>query len=109
VMALKPGTGAPSRSLLTPTTTTVPALRMASKACPMCSFLTTPMAAEGAETLDLVRAGADGSPHLLAVWPTTPGQSQARRAGTVNGGSRAPDRRQARELVRLGQAPARLT
>jgi hypothetical protein len=43
VMALKPGTGAPSRSLLTPTTTTVPALRMAPKACPMCSFLTTPM------------------------------------------------------------------
>ena len=43
VMALEPGTGAPSRSLLTPTTTTVPALRMAPKACPMCSFLTTPM------------------------------------------------------------------
>ena len=43
VMALKPGTGAPSRSLLRPTTTTVPALRMAPKACPMCSFLTTPM------------------------------------------------------------------
>jgi hypothetical protein len=31
-----------------------------------------PEAAEGAETLDLVRAGADGSPHWLAVWSATP-------------------------------------
>jgi hypothetical protein len=29
-----------------------------------------PEAAEGAETLDLARIGADGSPHWLAVWPT---------------------------------------
>ena len=38
VMALKPGTGAPSRSLLTLTTTTVPALRMTPKACPILSM-----------------------------------------------------------------------
>lgn len=30
-----------------------------------------PGAGEGAETLDLVRIGADGSPHWLSVWPTT--------------------------------------
>jgi hypothetical protein len=29
-----------------------------------------PQAAEGAETLDLVRTGADGSPHWLRIWPT---------------------------------------
>jgi hypothetical protein len=29
-----------------------------------------PEAGEGAETLDLVRIGADGSPHWLRVWPT---------------------------------------
>ena len=63
VMALKPGTGAPSRSLLTPITTTVPALRMAPKACPMCSFLTTPMLtiAESApwpSVMDLMNASA---------------------------------------------------
>jgi hypothetical protein len=29
-----------------------------------------PEAGEGAETLDLVRVGADGSPHWLRVWPT---------------------------------------
>jgi len=34
---------------------------------------------EGAETLDLVRIGADGSPHWLAVWPTA--QDNPRHAG----------------------------
>ena len=29
-----------------------------------------PETGEGAETLDLVRIGADGSPHWLRVWPT---------------------------------------
>ena len=29
-----------------------------------------PELAEGAETLDLVRFGADGSPHWSRVWPT---------------------------------------
>ena len=29
-----------------------------------------PEAGEGGETLDLVRIGADGSPHWLGVWPT---------------------------------------
>jgi hypothetical protein len=29
-----------------------------------------PEDAEGAETLDLVRVGADGSPHWVRVWPT---------------------------------------
>ncbi len=29
-----------------------------------------PEAGEGAETLDLVRIGADGSPHWLRIWPT---------------------------------------
>jgi hypothetical protein len=38
-----------------------------------------PEAAEGAETLDLVRTGADGSPHWLAVWPTA--QDNPRHAG----------------------------
>lgn len=28
-----------------------------------------PEAAEGAEALDLVRVGANGSPHWLGVWP----------------------------------------
>jgi hypothetical protein len=30
-----------------------------------------PKDAEGAETLDLVRVGADGSPHWTRVWPTS--------------------------------------
>ena len=38
-----------------------------------------PEAGEGAETLDLVRIGADGSPHWLAVWPTA--QENPRHAG----------------------------
>ena len=29
-----------------------------------------PQAAQGAETVDLVRIGADGSPHWLRIWPT---------------------------------------
>src|ERR1700733_6239833 len=65
VMALKPGTGAPSRSLLTPTTTTVPALRMAPKACPMCSFLTMPMLtiAESSGT-----SPAEDQPEMVRRW-----------------------------------------
>jgi hypothetical protein len=38
-----------------------------------------PEAAEGAETLDLVRIGTDGSPHWLGVWPTV--QDHPRHAG----------------------------
>jgi len=34
---------------------------------------------EGAETLDLVRVGADGSPHWLRVWPTP--EENPRHAG----------------------------
>ena len=34
---------------------------------------------EGAETLDLVRIGADGSPHWLRVWPTR--EENPRHAG----------------------------
>ena len=34
---------------------------------------------EGAETLDLVRIGADGSPHWLRIWPTP--QENPRHAG----------------------------
>jgi hypothetical protein len=34
---------------------------------------------EGAETLDLVRVGADGSPHWLRVWPTS--EDNPRHAG----------------------------
>jgi hypothetical protein len=30
-----------------------------------------PEAAEGVETLDLVRIGADGSPHWLRIWPSS--------------------------------------
>lgn len=32
-----------------------------------------PETGQGTETLDLVRAGADGSPHWLRVWPTPEG------------------------------------
>jgi hypothetical protein len=38
-----------------------------------------PEGAEGAETLDLVSAGADGSPHWLRVWPTQ--EDNPRHAG----------------------------
>ena len=38
-----------------------------------------PEAGEGAETLDLARIGADGSPHWLDVWPTA--QENPRHAG----------------------------
>jgi hypothetical protein len=38
-----------------------------------------PETEEGAETLDLVRIGADGSPHWLRVWPTP--QNNPRHAG----------------------------
>ena len=38
-----------------------------------------PAAGEGAETLDLVRVGADGSPHWLSVWPTA--EENPRHAG----------------------------
>jgi hypothetical protein len=34
---------------------------------------------EGAETLDLVRVGADGSPHWLRIWPTP--EENPRHAG----------------------------
>jgi len=56
-----------------------------------------PELAEGAETLDLVRIGADGSPHWSRVWPTP--EDNPRRAGLElwNGRSRAPDRQQACE------------
>jgi hypothetical protein len=38
-----------------------------------------PGSGEGAETLDLVRIGADGSPHWLRIWPT--GEDNPRHAG----------------------------
>jgi len=38
-----------------------------------------PETGEGAETLDLVRIGADGSPHWLGVWPTA--EDSPRHAG----------------------------
>jgi len=38
-----------------------------------------PETGEGAETLDLVRIGADGSPHWLRVWPTA--EDNPRHAG----------------------------
>jgi hypothetical protein len=38
-----------------------------------------PEAGEGAETLDLVRIGADGSPHWTRVWPTS--EDNPRHAG----------------------------
>ena len=38
-----------------------------------------PEAGEGVETLDLVRVGADGSPHWLRVWPTP--EENPRHAG----------------------------
>jgi hypothetical protein len=38
-----------------------------------------PEAGEGAETLDLVRIGADGSPHWTRVWPTP--EENPRHAG----------------------------
>lgn len=39
----------------------------------------SPEIGEGAETLDLVRFGADGSPHWLRVWPTA--EENPRHAG----------------------------
>ena len=38
-----------------------------------------PEAGEGAEVLDLVRIGADGSPHWLRIWPTP--EDNPRHAG----------------------------
>ena len=38
-----------------------------------------PEAGESAETLDLVRAGADGSPHWLRIWPSP--EDHPRHAG----------------------------
>ena len=38
-----------------------------------------PEAGEGAETLDLVRIGADGSPHWTRVWPTPEENPRHRR------------------------------
>jgi len=38
-----------------------------------------PEAGEGTETLDLVRIGADGSPHWLRIWPSP--QDNPRHAG----------------------------
>jgi hypothetical protein len=38
-----------------------------------------PEAGEGTEALDLVRVGADGSPHWLGVWPTA--EDNPRHAG----------------------------
>lgn len=38
-----------------------------------------PEAGEGTETLDLVRVGADGSPHWTRIWPTT--EDNPRHAG----------------------------
>jgi hypothetical protein len=55
---------------------------------------------EEMETLDLVRIGADGSPHWSRTWPTPEDKSPSRRAGTMDGYQRAPDRQQARERVR---------
>jgi hypothetical protein len=71
---------------------------------------TSPEAGEGAETLDLVRIGADGSPHWLRIWPTPrehpvmPGSScgwlptgtrssASRRTGSTGARTRAADRR----------------
>ena len=54
---------------------------------------------EGMGTLDLVRVGANGSPHWSRVWPT-PRTIPARRARAVDGRLRAPDHQQARERVR---------
>ena len=38
-----------------------------------------PKSGEGVETLDLVRVGADGSPHWTRVWPTS--EDNPRHAG----------------------------
>jgi hypothetical protein len=54
---------------------------------------------EGMETLDLVRVGADESPPWSRVWPNP----RHAGLGTVDDRLRAPDRRQARELVRLAR------
>ena len=60
-----------------------------------------PESGEGIETLDLVRIGADGSPHWSRVWPTPEENPRHAGAGIVDGRLREPDRRQACELVRL--------
>jgi len=45
----------------------------------LLEYYPAPEAWEGAETLDLVRIGADGSPHRLRVWPTP--EESPRHAG----------------------------
>jgi hypothetical protein len=48
-----------------------------------------PEAGEGAETLDLVRIGADGSPHWLRVWPTPEDNPRPARPGRSSRRARA--------------------
>ena len=71
-----------------------------------------PEAGEGGETLDLVRIGADGSPHWLGVWPTaedipvTPGSNCGWRfTGTRSSASPRAGSTRARTR-KAGQAPA---
>ena len=56
--------------------------QLASRYGPSVVLLEHPLApedAEGAQTLDLVRTGADGSPHWLRVWPSP--ENNPRHAG----------------------------
>ena len=63
---------------------------------------------EGMETLDLVRIGADGSPHWTRIWPTP--EENPRHAGLElwMADLWAPDRQQAGERVRLVRRRGRL-
>lgn len=63
---------------------------------------------EGMETLDLVRIGADGSPHWTRIWPTPDENPRHARLEFVDGDLWAPDRQQAGERVRLVRRRGRL-
>jgi hypothetical protein len=84
-----------------------------------------PELAEGAETLDLVRIGADGSPHWSRIWPTpeenpvTPGwncgwpltgtrSSAGGRASSTGAGASEPGRASARRPVLYAAAVVRI-
>jgi hypothetical protein len=68
-----------------------------------------PEFAEGADTLDLVRFGADGSPHWSRIWPTPEEHPPSRRPGAMDGRPWLPDRQPARGMVRLWPGRGELT
>jgi hypothetical protein len=68
-----------------------------------------PGLAEGAQTLDLVRFGADGSPHWSPGLADPAGASPSRRPRGMDGRPWIPDRRPAGAMVRLWPGRRELT